>query len=541
MTAEIGWMRRAWLYRAGLCVFAGCALSQPLQSADILPTEPVCIDAGAVSGSALGDKKDVHVYKGIPFAAPPVGNLRWKPPQPVKRWDGVRVCTDFGPACPQPKVAIFGAARTNEDCLYLNVWAPAKHAGERLPVMVWIHGGAYVIGSGSIDGEALARQGVVVVTINYRLGAFGFLAHPLLSKESEKGVSGNYGLLDQIAALQWVKLNIAAFGGDPNCVTIFGESAGAGSVCHLLVSPLAKGLFQRALAQSGSARGPSRHIRERWNGLRSMHALGEEIAKTLGCEGNEALAALRAKKPDELLRAAKPSDELFGFVFGPIVDGWVIPDEPLVLFDQGKACDVPFLTGTNADEAAMFTVTVPAKSVADYQLGLKKLFPDDAERERAFRLFPAKKDKDVRAALNRAVTLSVFVASARADARAMSRGNSKAYLYRFTRVHPWARLLNLGALHGSEIPYVFGNIPEKLGYQPKDRELSNTMTACWVRFAKTGDPNGDGVPKWPAYGLQTDKYLEFGDGVQTGEEFEKAACDFLDEIRADRLKKRKEP
>lgn len=244
------------------------------------------IQSGQVSGTILGGQKGVHVFKGIPFAAPPVADLRWKPPQPVKAWEGVRACTEFGPACPQPKVPIISTDITqlSEDCLHLNVWTPAKRSGTGRPVMVWIHGGGFGIGATCqtwFNGESLARQGVVIVTINYRLGPFGFLAHPLLSQESEQRVSGNYGLLDQIAALQWVKRNIAAFGGDPNCVTIFGESAGAASVCHLLVAPLAKGLFHRAIAESGGARAPIRHLREKWYGKEPMEAVGSYVAKEL--------------------------------------------------------------------------------------------------------------------------------------------------------------------------------------------------------------------------------------------------------------------
>jgi len=497
---------------------------------------PIYIDAGGIAGTAAGEHGDLQVYKGIPFAAPPVGDLRWQPPQPVKPWDGVRACRDFAPACPQPKVPLIGADWTNEDCLYLNVWTPAQHPDAPLPVMVWIHGGAYMLGSGAMyDGAALARQGVVVVTINYRLGPLGFLAHPLLSKESPHGVSGNYGLLDQIAALQWVQRNIHAFGGNPECVTIFGESAGAGSVCHLLVSPLARGLFHRAIAESGSARGPGRRLREERPGLPSMHAQGEAFVRALGgANDHTTLADLRAKTPAELIAALKPSQDLFGGVFAPIVDGWVIPDEPGVLMDRHQAADVPLLTGTNADEGSMFTLGLPIKTVADYQLNLKKYFPDDAAR--IFQLFPAESDTAVRAALNRAVTVCVFVAAARADARALTHGNIHTYLYRFTRVHPLGRLLHMGAIHGSEIPYVFGRIPEKAGYSPGDVELAQTMSACWVRFARTGDPNGPGLPRWPAYDPQADEYMEFGDTVHTGRNFEKAACDLLDEIRARQLR-----
>jgi len=275
--------------------------------------DPVRIDSGLVSGLAACDKGDVRVYKGIPFAAPPVGDFRWREPQPVKPWDRVRECKEYGPWCPQPRsmVGFESGNEFSEDCLYLNIWTPAKSAKEKLPVMVWIHGGGCTTGSGATktyDGTKLAQNRVVVVTINYRLGPFGYFAHPLLSKESPHGVSGNYGHLDQIAALRWVKLNIAAFGGDPGCVTIFGESAGSMSVCRLMVSPLAKGLFHRAIAQSGGAHGRNRHLKEKKGLLNSMESEGERLAAKLGCDkAPDVLQALRTKTSQELLEASEPS------------------------------------------------------------------------------------------------------------------------------------------------------------------------------------------------------------------------------------------
>ena len=483
------------------------------------------IESGFVSGVALGAAGDVYVYKGIPFAAPPVGDLRWKPPRPVKPWQGVRACTEFGPACPQPKVFIISndITRLGEDCLNLNVWAPSQRSGKGWPVMVWIHGGAYVIGAnyqGWFNGESLARKGVVVVTINYRLGPFGFMAHPLLSRESEHGVSGNYGLLDQVAALEWVRRNIAAFGGDPSCVTIFGESAGAGSVCHLLVSPPAKGLFQRAIAESGSVRGPIRHLREKWYGKEPMENVAAYFAKALGCDlAKDPLAAMRGKGPAEIFKAADSAKRHFGEeASAPIVDGWVVPDEPQLLLEEGKAGDVPFLVGNNADEAGGI--------VGD--LAIRGFFREYADP--VLKLFPAEARK-------RAGTVAIFTSVARADALAMSRHKSKAYLYQFTRVAPPWRFL--GAFHASEIPYVFGNLDAKLSFDAKDRELSRAMMGYWVQFARSGDPNGEGRPSWPAYNAETDLHLELGDVIRTAKERDKAACDGIDRIRAERLAKRK--
>jgi para-nitrobenzyl esterase len=517
--------------------------------------DPIKIDSGLVSGVAVGEKKDVprsselergvRVYKGIPFAAPPVGPLRWKPPQPVKAWDGVKTCAEFGPACPQPKPFIGQVpSKVSEDCLYLNIWTAARKSGENRPVMVWIHGGSYVSGSGAhpaYDGEALARQGVVVVTINYRLGPFGFFAHPLLSNESERKVSGNYGLLDQIAALQWVKRNTAAFGGNPDCVTIFGQSAGGGSVCFLLISPLAKGLFQRAIAESGSAYGLRRHLREtRW-GFDPLEKVGERIAKTLGCDKEkDVLAALRAKTPDEIIKAANPMVGVFssGTRLSPVVDGWVIPEEAPTLFESGKYNDVPLMIGTTADEVTIYLREFQAKDLAGYRKLLKLYFRERAAEVEA--LFPAANDAEVPYAINRVMTDYTFVAPTRSVVRAMSRGRSKAFLYHFTCVPPYANPRKLGAYHSAEIPYVFNNTSGFNGVVDKDKALARTMSACWARFAATGDPNGEGLPAWPAYDTKTDEHLEFNDEeIKVGSGLHKKACDLFDQILRERLAKQR--
>jgi len=515
-------------YLAAMALFAPAAVGAL--------ADPVRIESGQVSGAASGDDGAVRVYKGIPFAAPPVGELRWKPPQPVKAWEGVRACTEFGPWCPQPK-AIMGreTGKQSEDCLYLNVWTPAKRADEKLPVMVWIHGGGCTTGSGAskfYDGEALARQGVVLVTINYRLGPFGFFAHPALSKESERGVSGNYGMLDQIEALRWVKRNIAAFGGNPECVTIFGESAGSASVCRLMVSPPAAGLFQRAIAESGGVHGRNRHLKEPVGNMEPMEKVGEQIAAKLGCDKEaNVLAALRAKSAEDVLAAADPGQGLFGkgIKFGWIVDGWLLPDDPDKLFEAGKQCKVPLMLGTNADEGTIFLQQLPVKRVMGYELLVRNLFRGSAAE--MLRLFPAAADDDVQGALNRLTTVSAFVWPARCMARAMEKAGGKAYLYHFTRVAPLYRDRGLGALHAGEIPYVFDHTRTLPGFEEKDRELSKVMSACWVRFATTGDPNGPGLPKWPAYAAAADEHMQFGDTVEVKAGLSREACDLLDKIR----------
>ena len=499
------------------------------------PGDPVKIDAGLINGVS-GASAGSRVYAGIPFAAPPLGNLRWKPPQPVKPWEGVRDCSAFGPWCPQPKPMLGKElGKLSEDCLYLNVWTSAKNYEARLPVMFWIHGGGCTTGSGGssyYNGEALAKQGVVVVTINYRLGPFGFFAHPLLSQESEHGVSGNYGLLDQIAALQWVQRNIARFGGDPNCVTIFGESAGSASVCRLMVSPLAKGLFHRAIAESGGAEGRDRHLKQDVGRVEAMEKIGQRIATKLGCDkAPYVLAELRAKSADELLSASDPAQGLFGkgTKFGWIVDGWVLPDDPGALFAAGKQAPVPFIAGTNADEGTIFLQQLPGLHVMGYKLTVRTVFREQAPQYLA--LYPVTQDDQVRAALSRLTTIGAFVYPARADARAQAKIDAKTFLYHFTRVPPYVRGRDYGAFHSAEIGYVFGNLVPMGTFEPLDKGLSRTMSACWVQFAKTGDPNGPGLPQWPAYDAVGDKYLEFGDQVKVGAGLYREACDLLAQVR----------
>ncbi len=520
---------------AGLCP-AGDAEEMPALP-DSGPAEPVRVDGGLIAGTVAGAGRDVRVFKGIPFAAPPVGPLRWKPPQPVVPWEGVRACTAFGNWCPQPKPMLgreLGAL--DEDCLTLNVWTAARGAEAKRPVMVWIHGGGYTTGSGAAsvyDGEVLAREGAVVVTINYRLGPFGFLGHPLLSKESGRGVSGNYGLLDQVEALRWVQRNAAAFGGDPGCVTIFGESAGSASVCRLLVSPLAGGLFHRAIAQSGGAHGQNRSLRERRGALEPLESLGERVARALGCDGaDDPLAALRAKGADAILEAASPSQGLFGKgnKFGPVVDGWALPDDPGRMWEEGKHRKVPFLLGANADEGTVFLQQLTAiRSAAAYRTAVRLLFRDEAETLLA--LFPAETDADVPGAMNRLVTVASFVAPARALARSSAKGGAPTWLYHFTRApeSPWLR--RLGAFHGLEVAYVFGNISSgsgRLVFKEADRALSKTMRAYWLNFARTGDPNGPGLPPWPAYVEAKDDHLELGDAIGAKAGLYRVACDAIE-------------
>jgi para-nitrobenzyl esterase len=497
-----------FLLWAGLALLSGSAYA--LEG-------PVRTESGLVSGAGKG----IVSFKGIPFAAPPAGELRWRPPQPAEAWQGVRQATEFGPACPQ-NTTMMKVGPQGEDCLTLNIWTPAKTARDRLPVMVSIHGGGFFTGTGSLpiyDGEALARQGVVVVTLNYRVGVFGFLAHPELTKESPHHVSGNYGLLDQIAALQWVRRNIAAFGGDPKRVTIFGESAGGSSVCLLMVSPLARGLFQRAIAQSSAwIYTPTSHLRERWYG----RTPAEEIGAKLG-----PIAALRAKPADEVLKLAPAVPDLVmddGREFRPVVDGWVIPDDPDVLYESGLFHKAAFLAGTNADEGTLLTLGNPFKTLAALKGYAEKRY-GSAD---LLAVYPAGSDAEAPAVVSRMVADTLFLYGTHSAVRAVAR-RQPAYWYHFTRVNGVGKLLRAGAGHGMEINYTFGDLSRSILdttsmgallknkpglYDDTDKALAKTMSALWVQFAKTGNPNRTGLPFWPHYQAAKDEYLEFGDTVE---------------------------
>ncbi len=505
---------------------------------------PVRIRSGLVEGVA-SQVPGVTVYRGIPYAVPPVGQLRWRPPQPVVPWDGVRLCDEFGPACPQPRVTgIYRGADgpTDEDCLYLNVWTPATSPDDRLPVLVWIHGGGLTVGSGSMrtyHGHNLAAKGAVVVTINYRLGPFGFLAHPDLSAESEHGVSGNYGLLDQMAALRWIQEEIAAFGGDSRRVVIFGESGGAQSVICLMASRLSEGLFHGAISQSGTPGDGLRMLREGTpaagrRSAESAEEMGVRLAGKLDCTGPDALAELRAKTAEELLTGINP-DILpggRGDKFNPVIDGYVLAGDPLAIFEAGEQRDVPLIIGSNGDDGNVFTERLPIRSLAGYRLAVRMLFGASADRLLEF--FPAE-EGNYRQMATRLVTVSAFVAPARRFARGMAHVDASAYIYHFTRVAPEIAARGLGAIHGAEIPYVFGaDMMRALGQT--DQDLSDTMGRAWIRFAATGDPSGDGLV-WAPYDAQ-EQHIEFGDTIEVRSRLYSAECDLFDDIRNARLSER---
>jgi len=393
--------------------------------------------------------------------------------------------------------------------------------------MVWIHGGGFTRGGAAqspYDGAALARHGVVVVTVNYRLGPFGFTALPALTAESAHRASGNYGLLDQIAALRWVHDNIAQFGGDPDNVTIFGESAGAVSVNLLLCSPLARGLFHRAIAQSGSL--PTRLVP-----LRVAEKRGLALAQKLGvAEGPDMLRQLRARPAADLLAAAGKPSPLpgGGTVQFLCVDGYVLPEKPVEVARAGKLLAVPYLAGTVRDEGSVFARKIPVNSVKGYQALLHFLFGDQAaELEK---LYPVAKPSDLGPALNDLLG-DAFVAGTRRMVRDMAAGGAPAYLYQFTRTSEAAAALGLGCFHGSEVPYVFGNLGP-LGRDPRDRDLAAAMMGYWTRFAATGDPNGDAAVAWPRYETATDQHLVLDVPVAVGAHLRQEQCDVRDQLSA---------
>jgi para-nitrobenzyl esterase len=500
----------------------------------------ITLDSGKISGIAADG---YQYYLGIPFAAPPVGDQRWKPPQPVEPWSGVKECTEFGPACPQLPNPALKIDRMDEDCLYLNVWTPASRQEDRLPVMVWIYGGGYQYGSASeiqYGGASLAKKGVVVVTVNYRVGTFGFLSHPQLAAESPQGSTGHCGILDNIAALEWVQRNIAAFGGDPSRVTIFGESAGGNSVVALTQSPPAKGLFHRAIAQSpamvssmtifGGPRDPEAVRRD-------MEAIGQALAAILGCtEATDVLACMRAKTLEEILAALAAHPELAG---GPIGDDIVVSKAYFSPLEERHWHDVPLIIGNNANELAHFAPppsVVPPEMMAGFlqmfqpwESYIQRTFGEQADRLLA--LYPADTPADVLPALDKLGTDLMACYCRSVTASRLQQLSSPTYVYRFTQVPDWEHSETMGAFHGLEIGYVFGGPRmfgmEQIEYEAEDRALSEMMMDYWTAFAATGDPNGPGRPHWPVYDPASDEHLELGSEVTVKSGLVREICDLL--------------
>ena len=484
-----------------IVVLAGC-------NTEKLSQAKVTIRDGVIQGTV---EDSIAVFRGIPFAAPPVGDLRWKAPQPVKPWAGVLMADKFAPAPVQTKVQWMGDFNMSEDCLYLNVWTPAVSSKDKLPVMVWIYGGGFSNGATSLpmyNGESMARKGVILVSVAYRLGALGFLAHPELSAESETGTSGNYGLLDQVAGLKWVQDNIAAFGGDPANVTIFGESAGAISVSMLCASPLAKGLFAGAISESGGSFAPVGGKRD--NGaympsLKGSEQTGLEFAGRMGADN---IAELRATPYEKFLD--DPLSQMGGF--WPTVDGYVIAGDQYKLYQEGKYNDVNVIIGTNSDEGSMF---VRPMDPGQYAETIKSRFGPLADR--ALELYPGHDSLEVYHSLSDIFRETAFAWPSYTWANLQSEtGRSKVFVYYFDQFRPVPLYPNgpaqKGAAHSYEMAYVFGHLDQNPAQKPTDEEqaLSDIMINYWTNFAKTGDPNRQGLPEWPLYkkGEETVMYLK---------------------------------
>ena len=492
--------------------------------ADEMPA-PVKVEGGLVQGAV---KSDLTVYRGIPFAAPPVGDLRWRAPEPAAQWEGVRQAVEFGPSCVQgmrPPGAGQGPD-ASEDCLYLNVWTPAKSAHDCIPVLVWIYGGGFNMGATSeptSSGEKLAQKGVVLVSIAYRVGRLGFLAHAGLSAENARHVSGNYGLLDMVAGLQWVRKNIVAFGGDPRRVTIFGESAGGIAVSMLCASPLARGLFEGAISQSGGSFGPPQLTTfpgENMKRLADAERAGEAYAKSAGASS---LAELRKLPADKLAEGGRG----MGMAW-PIIDGWAIPDDQYKLYAAKLYNDTPILVGYNSDEGASFG---PPKTPEDYIAAVKARYGPFADKLIA--AYPpgsgtvAKTARDL--TRDAAFGWQTWI-WARLAAQT---GKSRVFYFYFDQ-HPEypadSPRAGFGSPHGADVAYVFQHLGASRPQTTKsDLAISEAMATYWTNFAKRGDPNGESVPTWPAFNDAKPQVMYFAQTPHTGPVPSAEALKVLDE------------
>ncbi len=528
-------MRRLIFVAWTLLFIAGCSDNLPKNA----PTETtdvdleVATDKGTVAGQRLSS--GIHVFKGIPYAAAPVGELRWRAPIPGAAWETTRDATQFGTICPQPPalaaLAQQALPETDEDCLFLNIWTPAKTSGDALPVMVWIHGGGLSLGwshQATYDGEELARRDVIVVSVNYRLGPLGFLALPELS--AENGTSGNYGFLDQVAALEWVQRNIEAFGGDPGRVTIFGESAGGTSVVALVASPMTEGLIHGAIAQSPWVTDTNvANLDTSRTFVSSAEDMGSQWIDTVAPGGEEArmLEALRAIPASELVGNSEAQLPMY-----ITVDGTFMPDPVEAVFQSGAQRNVPLMIGTNADEGTLFMLGGYGNR-EQFQTAAHATYGEKTDALLALYL---QEDTSVRNAANQFLTDTWFLRATRTILGGMSTVSAPAFQYHFTRV----RGANpLGAHHAAEISYAFNtpgflasgdeaeNAPEEI-----DQALTTAMGGYWTQFAKTGDPNAEGLVEWPAYSGEEPSYLELGDTIAVGSALGAERLDQLEAILA---------
>jgi para-nitrobenzyl esterase len=489
--------------------------------ADTAPSDPLTVvtDKGPVKGSASGSGA---AFFNIPYASAE----RFAAPVAHAPWTETRDASMRGPACSQDKDAVtMTKPPQSEDCLALNIWTPSTQG--KAPVMLFIHGGSFNSGSGNLalyDGGNLQKRGVVVVTINYRLGAFGFLAHPELTKA---GVTGNQGLLDQIAAMQWVQANIAKFGGDPGNVTIFGESAGAISVCVHMVSPKSKGLFHKAIAESGTCALVSTRLTNTTAAEDSAEERGARMAKELGCE-TDSIACLRKKTVDEILAKSTGggvgSSELS---FGPNIDGSVIPAPPMQLLATKPSNDVPYMTGANGDEATLFNNALMINTVTDYENLVRAINPLLADE--LLKIYPASAFPTPKDAYNALIGDALFVCPARWSTQLVA-ARKPAFLYHFTHVTDFGKMYKLGSFHASELWFVFGNFALPIPGNAEEKAISDAMGGYWTRFAKTGDPNGDSAVTWPKYTVAEDKHLVITTPIAAATGLAKARCDALQKL-----------
>lgn len=523
----IAWLLPRGMYRVAFLLF-GCWSAlfggrQPLR---------VTIDSGTIEGL---DSDGTAVFLGIPFAAPPVGERRWQPTTAPAKWSGVRPATAFGAVCPQAEEDLPGLRvrfaevarafpyytdiRSDEDCLSLNIWT--RNVGRTAaPVMVWIHGGSNIGGTGAYPpfGPSLAAKGIVFVSFNYRLGALGFIAHPELTDESSHHSSGNYGILDQIAALGWIQRNIAGFGGDARNVTVFGESAGGTMICYLMASPLARGLFQRAILESCTCRDYlSPELRRRIHSFSGKGTAEEAGVRLEGKMRAATLKELRSRPAAEIVRTSQRDPTILAYLYsGGTVDGWVLPEQPAITFAAGRQANVPVLLGSNADEGTVTLSALGKATVTNYRAWLKTQF--DAYADEVFRVYPAREDANVRAAYL-AVTADYQRAQAvRSLARDTVRAGKRAYLYylNYPAKGEYARE-GLGAFHGIDLSFVGGGFFRKNRWGEPDADdwkLAEIMSGYWTAFAATGNPSKPGLPPWEAYDPRVDRALQLGKDVK---------------------------
>ncbi|MGO9588928.1 MAG: carboxylesterase/lipase family protein [Candidatus Acidiferrales bacterium] len=500
----------------GLATFAlACAATVAFAAPALLAQapKPVRTQAGLVQGTM---QDGITVYKGIPFGAPPVGDLRWQAPQPPAPWKGVKETNKFAPACMQTPIVMpalgLESVPVSEDCLYLNVWTPAKSPKDKLAVMVWIYGGGFTIGGTSLsqyDGMNLAKKGVVYVSIAYRLGLFGFFADPELSAE-QGGHSGNYGLLDQIAGLEWVQRNIARFGGDPHRVTIFGESAGGISVSMLAASPLAKGLFQGAISESGGNFAPARSDGEGGENMASLATAEQTGAALLSKLDVKSIADARKLPAEVLLKAGGPG---LGGTW-PNFDGYVLPGDQYNLYKAGRYNDTPVLIGWNADEGALFARTA---TQSGYLASIHSGYGEYADK--IISVYPGDSDAGALRSARDMARDTLFGWGTWSWARLQSQtGKAKVFVYYFSHRPPYPdtpQFKDWGAAHGSELSYVFENFSSTMSPSAADKAMADQVSSYWVNFAKTGDPNGSGLPTWPAFTDADQQVMNLNDPSHT--------------------------